>query len=344
MNPHDTTSWSHLHRFETGSEKTAERKTLLALALTACAMVAEITAGILYNSMALQADGWHMFTHVGALGIAAFAYSFARRNADNPDFAFGTGKVGALGGYSSALILLVVAVLVLVESAKHLLIPQIIDFDQALPIAGFGLCVNLLSAWVLGGEHDHGHGHNHGGHDHAGHDHGEYDHGGHDHHGAHDHHAGHAHHGHDLNLRAAYVHVLADAVTSVLAIGALLAGRFWGLWQVDPIMGLVGGAVIANWSISLIRGSGSILLDHSDETKLRDRLRKTVEAGGDSWLADLHLWSVSPKHRAAILSVVTHGDYDPAYYKQLLADIEGLSHVTVEVNVCPGGQACRLKE
>ena len=314
--PHDTSRWAHPHRFESGAEAGAERRTRLVLIITVLFMVGEITAGILFNSMALQADGWHMFTHVGALGLSAYAYGFARRHADDPSFAFGTGKVGALAGYSSALLLLGIAGLVVWESVNHLVIRPDVAFMDALPVAVLGLAVNGLSAWILGGGHEH-HGHDH----HEHHDHPEH----------HDHH----HHAQDHNLRAAYVHVLADAATSILAIGALAAGQVWGLWWLDPVTGLVGAGVIANWSVGLIKGSSAILLDRADHGALAQQVRDAVEGEGNSWVADLHLWRVSAVHHAAIVSVVNHGERDPAYYKARIAEIDGLAHVTVEVNACP---------
>ena len=323
MSAHDLSAWSHSHRFESGTEDAAERRTKIALVLNAIAMLAEVIGGIVFNSMALQADGWHMFTHVGALGLAVFAYAFARRNVDNPDFVFGTGKVGALAGYSSALVLLVIAALVVWESVNHLIYPMPIGFDQALPVAAVAVAVNVITAVVLGGGHDH--------HDH--HDHGHDDH---HHHHAHDHHQ-------DHNLRAAYLHVLGDTVTSLLAILALLAGRFWGMWWMDPVMGCLGAAVIANWSYSLIKGSGSILLDHNAQNDLRAKVHAAIEHTGDTWVADLHLWRVSPHHHAAIVSVVTHRPRDPQYYKSLMAGMDQLAHITVEVHECQGGDQCRLR-
>jgi len=301
----DPADWRHSHRFETGTEAAAERRTLIVVALTVAMMVVEIGAGTVFNSMALLADGWHMSTHAGALGIAAFAYRFARRHAEDRRFAFGTGKVGALGGFTSAVILSIVAILMVWESVGRLTIPQTIAFDEALVVAVVGLAVNLLSAWILGG-HDHD-----------------------DHHHDHDHDH---HHEHDHNLRAAYVHVVADALTSVLAIGALLLGKYFGWWWMDPLMGCVGALVIAKRSWSLIRRTGSILVDRDEDGGVAEMVRAGILAEPGNALADLHLWRVGPGHWAAIVAVVTAEPRDGAHYRALLAGIEGLSHVTIEVH------------
>ncbi|MBI1181652.1 MAG: CDF family Co(II)/Ni(II) efflux transporter DmeF [Alphaproteobacteria bacterium] len=307
MHAEDIKPWTHTHRFETGSERSAERRAKLVVGLTFVMMVAEIGGGTAFNSMALLADGWHMATHVGALGITAFAYAYARRHADNPRFAFGTGKVGALAAFGSAVVLALVAAVLAWESGERLLTVQTIAFDEALPVAVLGLLVNIASVAILGG---HGHGHDH----------------------AHDH--GHSHdHDHDHNLRAAYLHVLADALTSVTAIAALLAGKYLGWWWVDPLMGLVGAAVILVWARSLMRQSGRTLVDVSDDG-LRREVVEAIEADADNRVADLHLWSVGPGHWAAIVSVVTHEPREPVHYRTLLAPVHELSHVTVEVNRC----------
>ncbi|TAN65957.1 MAG: cation transporter [Magnetospirillum sp.] len=295
--------WQHSHHFLTGMEAAAERRTRIVVVITIVMMVAEIAAGTVFNSMALLADGWHMSTHAGALGIAAFAYSFARKHADDHRFAFGTGKVGALGGFTSAIILCLVAVLMAWESASRLTMAQTIAFDEALWVAAIGLAVNLVSAVILGGHHD----------------------------GHHHHHDDSAQAHHDHNLRAAYVHVVADALTSVLAIVALLLGKLLGWWWMDPVMGLVGAAVIANWSWGLMRKTGAVLLDHSDDQGLREEVRVAIEGRDDNRLADLHLWQVGPGHWGAIVSIVTRSPREPAHYKELLAAVHELSHITVEV-------------
>ncbi|BAE50038.1 CDF family Co(II)/Ni(II) efflux transporter DmeF [Paramagnetospirillum magneticum] len=305
---HDLTPWRHGHQYFSGGEAAAERRTLIVVALTVVMMVAEITAGTLFNSMALLADGWHMSTHAGALGIAAFAYGFARRHAEDGRFTFGTGKVGVLGGFASAIVLGMVALLMVWESASRLREVQTIGFDEALWVAVIGLVVNLVSALILGGDgHTHDHSHDHG----------------------HDHH-------HDHNLRAAYVHVVADAVTSVLAIVALLFGKYLGWWWMDPMMGLVGAAVIAKWSWGLMAETGAVLLDHSGDGSLEQEVRAAIEGDADNRLADLHLWRVGAGHWAAIVSIVTHQPQPPDYYKRLLAPVHELSHVTVEILPCVG--------
>ena len=313
MHVDNMAAWRHGHRFETGTEAAAEKRTRAVVALTAVMMVTEITAGTLFNSMALTADGWHMATHVGALGIAAFAYTFARRHAEDRRFAFGTGKVGALAAFGSAIILAVVAALMAWESAHRLRSIQTIAFDEALVIAVLGLAVNLVSALILSGR---GHAHDHRGH---GHEH-QHEHGG-------DHHQ-------DHNLRAAYLHVLADAFTSVLAIVALVMGKYFGWWWLDPIMGFVGAAVILNWSWSLVRRSGAMLIDMNADGELEIEVRTAIEGDADNRLADLHLWQVGPGHWAAIVSVVTHEPRAAAHYRQLLSDVHELSHVTIEVHAC----------
>jgi cation diffusion facilitator family transporter len=301
-------AWMHHHRYETGHERQAERRTTAVVALTATMMVAEIVAGSMTNSMALLADGFHMSTHVAALGIAAFAYGYARRHADDRRYCFGTGKVGALAAFTSAIILVMVALLMVWESGRRLTSVQLISFDQALAVAGLGLTVNIASAVILagGGQHDHA---------------------------ADDHH--HHHHGHqDHNLRAAYLHVIADAFTSILAIGALLCGKFLGWWWLDPLTGIVGAAVIANWSWGLLGRSGGVLLDMSNDAALEAEVRAAIEGAADNRLADLHLWQVGPGHWAAVLSIVTHAPQPVEHYRELLGGIHELSHVTVEVLRC----------
>jgi cation diffusion facilitator family transporter len=260
--------------------------------------------------MALLADGWHMGTHAAALGITAFAYSYARRHADDPSYSFGTGKVGVLGGFASAVALGIVALLMAAESVHRLISPQTIHFNQAIAVAVVGLAVNLVSAILLQGHHDHGH----------------------------DHHAhGHGHtHRHDHNLRAAYLHVVADAFTSVLAIVALSFGKAFGWVWLDSVMGIVGAVVITRWSVQLLRDTSQILLDSGVHPGTVDRIRTAIEADADNRVADLHIWQLSGHHVAAVVSVVTHYPQEPSHYKRLLADVAELSHVTVEVNPAPG--------
>ena len=283
-------------------------------------MVVEITAGVYVGSMALLADGWHMGTHAAALGITLFAYVYARRHCHNPQFTFGTGKVSPLGGFASAVTLAMVGLWVIVESVERLLTPVAIRFDEAIIVAGIGLIVNLLSAWLLGDHHHHGHG----AHDHH-HHHG---------HGAHDHHHHHGHGAHDHNLRAAYLHVLADALTSVLAIIALIAGRQLGWTWMDPAMGLVGGVVIGKWSIDLLRQTSLVLLDAEVPLESVDAIRATLEADADNQVVDLHVWRVGSNHLAAITTIVTHTPQPPGHYKALLKNFDELTHITVEVQKC----------
>jgi cation diffusion facilitator family transporter len=323
-------SWRHEHVFLGPGHARNERRSWAVVALCSAMMVAEIAGGVLWGSMALIADGLHMSTHAGALVIAAFAYSYARRHASDERFAFGTGKLGDLAAFASAIVLAMIALLIGYESLGRLFHPVAIAFDEAIPLAAVGLAVNLVSAWLLheGGSagaadrhaHDDAPGH------HQGHDHGH----------AHAHHHRHDHDGHaDHNLRAAYVHVIADAAVSVLAVIGLGAGRLLGWVWMDPAMGLIGMLVILNWSWSLMRQSGSVLLDMRPEEIAR-AIKTRLEAQGGDRIADLHLWRVGPGHHAAVVSIVCDHPEPPAAYKARLADLPGLSHVTIEVQACPG--------
>jgi cation diffusion facilitator family transporter len=305
MHTNTIASWSHDHTFLGARHAENERRTWLVVALTAAMMVVEIVGGSIYGSMALVADGWHMSTHAGALAIAAFAYRYARGHARDPRFSFGTGKVGELAGYSSALILAVISLLIGYQSISRLFSPVSISFDEATIIAAIGLGVNLASAWLLNEQHEHDHAHEH----------------------------DHDHHHHDHNLRAAYLHVLADAMTSVLAIAALLTGRFFGWTWMDPMMGIVGALVIAHWSLRLLRNAGAVLLDTVVDPQLAARIRTRLEVGGDR-ISDLHLWRVGPGHAALIASIVSDEPRSPESYKERLADLDGLSHITIEVHPC----------
>jgi cation diffusion facilitator family transporter len=323
-------SLKHEHVFLGADHRRNERRVWLVIALTATMMVAEIVAGSVFGSMALTADGWHMSTHAGAMLIAALAYLYARRQAHDPRFTFGTGKLGDLAGFASAIVLALIALLIGWESLMRLASPVAIDFDQAIFVAVIGLAVNLVSAWLLREDHDHHahHGsHYQGGHHHAGHHH-EGHHGGHDH--AHD--GGHGRAGRDNNLRAAYLHVLADALTSVLAIAALVLGRLYGWSALDPIMGVVGGLVIARWSWGLIRVTAGVLLDaqSGEDGDLAAKIRRQVETEQDR-ISDLHVWQVGPGHHAAIIALVTSKPRPPSFYKEKLRGFQDLSHVTVEV-------------
>jgi cation diffusion facilitator family transporter len=306
----------HSHAFGTDQPTSGERRTRLVAGLTAAFMVVEIVCGMLFGSMALLADGWHMGTHAAAIGVAAYAYGFARRHARSSRFSFGTGKVGALAGFGSAVALAVIALLLFGQSALRLVAPVAIRFDEAIGVAVLGLGVNLASAFILRDEHAGGRAHDHGEHD------------------GHAHAHGHPHH--DRNLRAAYLHVLADALTSVLAIVALSAGKLLGWVWMDPAMGVVGSIVIASWSWGLLRDTGAVLLDAELDERGRAELQRLIESDSDSRVADLHIWRVGPRHLAAIVSVVTHQAREPEHYKSLLAAREDLAHVTVEVHLCPG--------
>jgi cation diffusion facilitator family transporter len=323
---HDLSGWQHSHAYDPGN-RGAERRTWMVVGITAVTMVVEIVAGFITGSMALLADGGHMSTHVVALSIAGVAYRLARRWSRDDRFAFGTWKIEVLGAFSSALLLGVVAVAMVVESIVRLVNPEPISFLPALWVAGIGLVVNLASALVLG--HDHGHDQR-GRHDHHDHDHG------HDH--RHDH--GHDHaprHHEDLNLKSAYVHVVADAFTSVLAIAALAAGLWLGWSWMDPVMGLVGAGVILWWAKGLIADSARVLLDREMDAPVVQQIRKAIESDGDAEIADLHVWRVGRASHAAVVTVVAEKPLAPDTYRSRLAAISSLMHVSVEVNRCPHG-------
>ena len=303
---HDNSRWEHSHDFAFGHEQESERRTLWVLILASTMTIIEIALGYYFNSIAVFADGWHMSTHATALGIGYLAYRVARQQAKNQSFTFGTGKVHALGGYSSALILAFVALFVAGDSIWSLLHPGIIAFDEALIVAVVSLIVNLVSIRLLhvGGDHGHDHGHDHA----KGHE-------------------------HEVNLKSAYAHVIVDAMTSVLAILALLGGKFLGWGFLDPLVGLVGAFIIAQWAYSLIRSSMQMLLDRSVGNEMREKIKTMIESDGDSKIADLHFWDIAPGRAAAIVSVVTHDAVTVDAYKTRLKDLD-LAHVTVEVNNC----------
>lgn len=264
-------------------------------------MLLEIIAGSIYGSMALLADGWHMGTHVAAFMITLFAYRYARKHENNPAFSFGTGKVSVLGGFASAVALAVVAFIMLIESTYRIIQPHAIHFNEAIVVATIGLLVNLVSALILKDHHHHADGH--------------------------DHH-------HDHNLRAAYMHVLADALTSLLAIAALLAGKYFGWHWMDPVMGIVGALIIIRWAFGLVNQTSPILLDSSIEQSYQLQIISTIEADTDNQVSDIHIWRIGGNHYAAMISVVTHQLQDADYYKKLLARFSKISHLTVEVNLC----------
>ncbi|HEV7320691.1 MAG TPA: CDF family Co(II)/Ni(II) efflux transporter DmeF [Ensifer sp.] len=295
----------HDHVFLGAGHERNERRTWIVIAVTATMMVIEIVAGQIFGSMALVADGWHMSTHAAAMLIAALAYLYARKHASNRRFTFGTGKLGDLAGFSSAIVLALIALLIGWESLKRLSAPVSIEFSEAILVAVAGLFVNLVCAWLLRDDHSHHH------HDH-GHDHG--------HHG-----------GQDRNLRAAYLHVLADALTSVLAIVALGLGALYGWLWLDPAMGIVGALVIARWSWGLIRDTGATLLDYIPEGEDLPEEIGEIVAKEDAEIVDLHVWQLGPGHHGAIVSIVADNPRAPSYYREKLAAIHDLSHVTVEV-------------
>ncbi|HEY9236215.1 MULTISPECIES: CDF family Co(II)/Ni(II) efflux transporter DmeF [Phenylobacterium] len=327
----DIEAFAHDHVFLGANHDSNARRTLWVVCLTALMMVVEIAAGYWSGSMALLADGFHMATHAGALGVAAIAYIYARRHAGNRRFSFGTGKVGDLAGFASALVLAMIALGIGVESVRRLFEPANVAFGEATIVAVVGLVVNLVSAALLGAGHHH-HGHGHHGHSHAhGHEHRHghaHDHD-HDHH-AHPHHdhADDGHHGRDNNLRSAYMHVMADALTSLLAIVALLAGWFLGWTWLDPAMGIVGALVIARWSWGLLRDTAQILLDTTD-AHVAEEVRELVETPGDARITDLHVWRVGPEAHAAIVSVRSQTSVEAI--RRRLAPVHELRHLTVEV-------------
>lgn len=312
MHTHSIERWQHSHAFLGERHERHERRTWIVVALTAAMMVGEIAGGHVFGSLALVADGWHMATHAAALGIAGIAYLFARRHKEDARFSLGTGKFGDLAAFASAIILGMIALTIAYEAIARMRAPVPIDFPEAIAIATLGLAVNLASAWLLRDDRtDH--------HPHADHHHG----------------AGHHHHGADLNLRAAYVHVLADALTSVLAIAGLIAAWSLNWLWIDPAVALVGAGVILSWSFGLVRSAGAVLLDAVPDAHLAGLIRKRIEIGGDK-VSDLHLWQVGPGHAAVIVSVVADEPQAPSVYKQRLDNIDGLSHVTVEVHPCEG--------
>lgn len=311
MHTHDLTAWRHDHVFRQDQQQAGERRTLWVVLLTAVMMVVEIITGILSGSMALLADGLHMASHTTALSIALFAYVFARRLAADERFAFGVGKINSLAGFASAILLLGFAGIMVTESVGRLVEPRLIAFDQALVVAVLGLVVNGLSAWMLVStphDHPHGHGHEHGHHDH--------------------------------NLKAAYLHVLADALTSLLAIVALLAGKYWGASWLDPAMGIVGAILVARWSFGLIRESSRVLLDRQADEEILSAVRDSVEGTSSDRVTDLHVWRIGHGLYSAELAVVTHDPKPPQHYKALISSTLNIVHTTVEVHRCSSHAPC----
>ncbi len=333
MHAHLLSDWQHEHNFASSYQK-GERRTKIVLVLTFFTMLLEIGAGSLYGSMALLADGWHMGTHVAAFLIAIIAYRYSRIHAHDDTFAFSTAKVSLLGGFASSIALGVVALIMVFEAIQRIFVPHLIQFDEAIAVAAFGLSINLICALILQ-HHDHPHVHpdeakpdkrQHrklkrnkavsAAHDHLHHD--------------------HEHHHHDHNLKAAYMHVLADAFTSVLAIAALLAGKYYQWNWLDPLMAIVGGLVIGRWSYTLIKESAPILLDESIAPAYKQAIIMALEQDPANRVADLHIWRVGVQHFAMIVVIVSPVPRSPYYYKKLLTEFHSLKHITIEVNQCPG--------
>ncbi len=312
MHLQDLSVWQHEHLYTDDNHK-AERSTRAVMWITAVMMVVEIVAGGWFNSMALLADGWHMSSHAVAIGLSAFAYAAARRYANDPRFAFGTWKIEILGGFASAIFLLGVAALMVFGSVEHILSPKPIHFQEAIVIAAIGLVVNVVSALILGHAHDHPD------------------------QGDHHHHHEHAHH-HDLNLKSAYVHVLADAATSVLAIIALLGGWIFGWTWLDPIMGIIGAVLVAVWAKNLLMETGKVLLDREMDHPVVQEIREAVETGpaqGDTRVTDLHVWRVGKQKYSCALSVVTHDtNLTSDHVRNLLAQHDEIVHSTIEIHQC----------
>jgi cation diffusion facilitator family transporter len=309
MHRYNLHRWQHSHRFLADHAR-GERSTHQVIVLTLAMMVIEIAAGMVFGSMALLADGWHMGTHAVALGITALAYYFARRHADNPRFTFGTGKVGELGGFASAAVLAVVAVVMAAESVQRLIAPNPIRFNEAIAVAVAGLIVNVISAFLLNDRHSHDHEEGSG-----------------------------KGHPHDHNLKAAYLHVLADALTSLLAIVALSTGKAFGWVWMDPCMGIVGAVIITKWAYGLLMDTGRILLDRDVDPGFVSEIVQRIEAESDNRVSDIHVWRVGAGSLSVILSIVTHHPQPPEHYKKLIRDFDEVAHVTVEVNPCEG-EAC----
>jgi cation diffusion facilitator family transporter len=306
MHIHTLRKWKHRHRYNV-DDRRGERNTRRVIILTLSMMIIEVAAGYVFGSMALLADGWHMGTHAVALSITAFAYYYARRHSDNPNYSFGTGKVGVLGGFASAVVLAAIALLIGVESIQRLVYPQPIRFNEAIVVAFIGLAVNVISAFLLQEKHHHHH-------DRSAHDH------------------NHSHQFRDHNLRAAYFHVLADALTSLLAIIALFTGKAFGWIWMDPIMGIVGALIISRWSYGLLVDSGKVLLDRDVNPEAIAEIKFLIESDSDNRVSDLHVWRVGTHHLSVIVSVVTHYPKSPEHYKNLLVNYDEIVHVTVEVN------------
>ncbi|MEC7468622.1 MAG: CDF family Co(II)/Ni(II) efflux transporter DmeF [Pseudomonadota bacterium] len=319
-NSTSTGDWRHAHNYYVDTQA-AERKINLVFLLTTVTMVVEIVAGTWFGSMALLADGWHMFTHSAAFAVSMFVYWYSRKHRNSSAFTFGTGKVNALGGFASAVALGTVALMMLIESTERLFLPESISFNEAIVVAIIGFVVNVASVFLLHDDHHH-HGHSHG-HSHA-------------HSHAHDHeheltHENHDHH-HDHNLKAAYFHVLADTLTSLLAIAALILGKYYGWLWADALMGIVGAVVIGKWAWHLISDSSGMLLDKSLHTEKLEVIADHIEKTGDTKVTDFHCWQLSGKHVAGVLTVATTTDSDAESYRAVVSGHLDIDHLTVEVN------------
>lgn len=301
MHTRNIAKWRHSHDFSCIHEK-GESRTKLVLAITSITMVVEIAAGLVYGSMALLADGWHMGTHAAAFAITIFAYRYSRRHSQNPEFTFGTGKVSVLGGFASAIALAVVALFMCFESLQRFFKPMEIRFNEAILVAVLGLLVNIVCAFLLQSVHSH--------------------------------HDDHDHHHHDHNLKGAYLHVIADALTSVMAIFALSFGKFLGLHWLDPMIGIVGALIIFRWSYGLLVETSTILLDRNIEKDMENEIRKKIESEYDNRISDIHIWKVGPIDYAAIVSLVTREPQPISHYKKQIANFFPISHITIEVNKC----------
>ena len=313
MHTSDLSNWTHDHVFDRGNHA-AEKGTYAVMWITAAMMIVEIVAGWRFNSMALLADGWHMSSHAIALGLSAFAYTAARRYARDPRFAFGTWKIEVLGGFASATLLLGIAAMMVFASVERLVSPQPIHYQEAILVAALGLVVNIVCAMILGGAHNHRHGKIHAGHDHD------------------------RHHHHDLNLKSAYLHVISDAATSVLAIIALTGGWIYGWSWLDPVIGIFGAVLVAIWAKNILGETGKVLLDREMDYPFVAEIRKTVETGpsaGDTRIADLHVWRVAKGSYSCALSVVTHDPaLTPGRVRQQLSRHQEIVHTTIEIHQC----------
>jgi cation diffusion facilitator family transporter len=321
--------WQHTHIFGQDQIRSGEQRTLIVILITALMMVAEIVTGLAYGSMALFADGIHMGSHMVGLGISFVAYIYARKHAHDQRFSFGTGKVNALAGYSSAIFLIIIALFMGYESINRFIYPVKIEYNQAILVAVIGLVVNGASMIILGEK----------GHTHAATD--EHGHG----HPAHEHEHDHAHHpdkvsrthqkGADHNLKAAYLHVLTDALTSVLAIGALLGAKFLQLNWMDPLMGVVGAILVIRWSTGLIQGTTKVLLDHQIPSAVQQRIKRILESYKDTRVADIHIWSIGPGIYSSEIGIVTKNPDPPDTYKALIPTDTGVVHSSIEIHICP---------